>query len=207
MRRSGRNGGKGSSDALPIGVSSGVAREAREYGVGAEQAKRLCTWSVEIAAALLPDGTHSYVTGTEVRLGRKGGLAIHEDGSWHSFESDQHGFGAVSLTAFLLAGESPQAVQQFAADWLQQHPGNGSHSTAGGSNDASVSAREKWCAAFAANVLQDSKLIEAESEVGINLRNRGLPPPASDIARRYPNARIGEAGLVVVSKDVVPSVS
>ena len=176
-------------------VSSGIAREARAFAITPELALRLCSWSVELAEHLLPQGTPSYVLDGETRFGRKGALAVHHDGSWHDFEGDAHGHGALSLIAHLQADATPATVQAFARTWLQQHPGHGAHEVSGYSNDTAVSAREQARAEHAKQVLTKGQPI-AGSEIEVYLQSRGLQIPASTVATYYPNARAGEAALV-----------
>src|SRR6516164_6991210 len=87
---------------------------------------RLCSWAVEIAEALLPEGSRRQDRGSDWRLSHSSGLLIAKrSGAWYHHASRQGGYSAVGLIAWLRSCDHAEA-EQWAVAWLASHAGTGS---------------------------------------------------------------------------------
>ena len=158
------------------------------------QARLLTSWLPEIAARLRPEAPQQASNG-EIRVGRKGSLALYSDGGWADYESDQAGLGALSLITHEL-GDAATA-RRFALDWLKTHPGVGSF-VPDRITEAAAQARAERNALWAKQVLDRMQPI-AMTDSAANLVSRGLLGPYPEgLLGHLPDARLGESALVAL---------
>jgi putative DNA primase/helicase len=158
-----------------------------------QQARLLTSWLPEIVAKLRP-GAPQQASNGEIRVGRKGSLALYADGGWIDYESDHGGHGALSLIAHDLGAA---AARQFSLDWLETHPGIGSFTPTKISEFAARERAERH-AAWARQVINRKRAITGTGSA-LNLASRGLPGPYPDgLLGHLDDARLGEAALVAL---------
>ena len=94
--------------------------------VSASNAIRLRSWAVEIAVALLPEGTDRRVDGADIRFSKTGGLCINKkNGAWYVHSVNKGGWETVGLIKHLRQCSTEDAFRWSSA-WLAAHPGTGS---------------------------------------------------------------------------------
>jgi hypothetical protein len=168
---------------------------AVQLPIGDADSARLDTWIVEIAAELRPDAPHATGSEGEVRVGRKGSLALYPDGHWFDYEADQYGPGAFTLILHDLDGDPDTAVQ-WAADWLRTHHGNGSRAPqqiGSAENEARAHRHAEW----AQWVLQHAVPTPDTTSATYLAQQRGLPGPHPDaLLGHLERSRKNECALV-----------
>jgi hypothetical protein len=158
----------------------------------------LTTFFPEIAARFRPGAPQRVDNGT-IRVGNKGSLVLHGDGTWYDFEDDAGGSGALSFVSHELDGNTI-AARRFASEWLSR-AGHGTFDPAGINLEA-AQARAKLYARRAREVLEQMLPTEAWSSdappvSALNLIARGLPGPyPRNLLGHLDNARCGEGALV-----------
>jgi hypothetical protein len=148
--------------------------------------QRLDTWMPDIAATLRPGAPVAPKGNGEIRIGRRGSLAIYPDGGFMDYEADIGGHGAMALIAHLTEQEAA-AVRRFALDWLRAYPGIGPLVPSQMNAEAAI-ARDQLHAARAHDVLMNLVPVTADTPSAINLIDRGLPGP-------YPGNLLGHLPL------------
>jgi hypothetical protein len=89
------------------------------------EAKRLNTWTVEIATALYEGPAPWQDRGDERHFPGHAGLNINrKSGAWYAFGASFGGWSALRLIAFLKACPLEAAVE-WGTTWLASHPGVG----------------------------------------------------------------------------------
>jgi hypothetical protein len=161
--------------------------------------KRLDTWAPEIAQTLLP-GVPCHSNGDEIRIGRKGSLALYADGGWFDYEAWVGGDDTVTLIAHLT--ENPAEVRRFSLDWLKAHPGAGSFALSGANEDAARK-RAELHAARAREAQAQQIPLTGTASAAFFTDERGLPPVFPELLGHLPlsHARLGECALVAAFTD------
>jgi Protein of unknown function (DUF3631)/Toprim domain len=136
---------------------------------------RLNTWIVEIASDLRQGAPHATGSEGEVRVGRKGSLALYPDGHWYDYEANQYGPGAFALILHDNDGD-PDTAALWATEWLRTHAGSGSRELQQ-VGTAEAEARAQRHAEWAQWVLQHSVPIVDTPSAAYLEQQRGLPAP------------------------------
>ena len=157
--------------------------------------ERLQSWTVEIACALLPDVAPS-VEGNDLRFNGHGGLVVHRHrGCWYSYAEGRG--GSVLELICLLRGYSRTEAIEWAAAWLEAHPGTGPCTEVGSDDDDAASQvlahHDKYkCEEVLRNAVAVTGTI---AEVYLT-QARGISGPYPDWVRYLQHARVGEGALV-----------
>jgi hypothetical protein len=163
-----------------------------------EDGERLRSWSIEIAASLLPDSAQRD-EGHDRRFGDTGGLVIDKSrGCWWSYAAGRGGWSTIKLISLLKDGWSAAEVEKWALAWLANHPGTGS-CTGGDVDDDGLGdgAASRARSEFAREILDNSIPIEGTPAADY-LASRGVHGTYPDCVRYFPGARTGEGALVGV---------
>jgi len=157
--------------------------------------ERLQSWTVEIACALLPDVAPS-VEGNDLRFNGHGGLVVHRHrGCWYSYAEGRG--GSVLELICLLRGYSRTEAIEWAAAWLEAHPGTGSCTEVGSEDDDAASQvlahHNKY---KCEEVLRDAVAVTGTIAEVYLAQARGIPGPYPDWVRYLQHARVGEGALV-----------
>jgi putative DNA primase/helicase len=150
--------------------------------------ERLRSWTLEIAAELLPSVKWRDEDDERRFLGQGGFSVNRPTGAWFSQAASKGGRSPISLIMFL-AGLDYAATLAWAENFLETHPGTGScdggtdHPEHPGSRAAALEIAEK---------LTDPAGTPAE----LYLRSRRLEPPYPQCVAFLPHARIGEGAVV-----------
>ena len=163
---------------------------------------RLRTWSVEIAATLLPPGSLRQDRGSDWRFSKTSGLSVAKrSGAWFHHTDGVGSYSTIRLIERLRSCDRAEA-EQWAVAWLASHPGTGS---CDGTDDAEDSQAASQVNALRAKAITNA-VIPAEGTVAETyLRARGIEPPYPDCVRFLSDGRIGEGALVglLLAHDVV----
>jgi hypothetical protein len=157
--------------------------------------ERLQSWAVEIACTLLP-GVASSVEGNDLRLNGHGGLVVHRHrGCWYSY-SEGRGGSALELIS-LLGGYSRKEAIEWAAAWLEAHPGTGSCTEVDSDDDDDASQvlahHNKY---KCEEVLRNAVAVTGTNAEVYLAQERSIPGPYLDCVRYLQDARVGEGALV-----------
>jgi putative DNA primase/helicase len=151
--------------------------------------ERLRSWTLEIAAELLPAGTKHRDEGAERKFLCQGGLHINRPtGAWYSHAASKGGRSPIGLIVFL-AGLDDTGALAWGAKFLGTHPG-------AGSCDADADVPEHPGSRAEALEIAEQLIDALGTPAETYLRSRRLDPPYPACVAYLPNARIGEGAVV-----------
>jgi hypothetical protein len=177
-----------------------VARKAQsgtsvQLSISEADQMRLDSWIIDIATELRPGTPQSIGSEGEIRVGRRGSLALYPDGHWFDYEADQYGPGAFALILHDLDDDLADATQ-WTAEWLRTHPGNGSREPRHAST-AEADARAQRHAEWAEWALQHMvSIVDTPSAAYLKLRGLAGPYPGG-LVGHLERGRRNEHALVV----------
>jgi hypothetical protein len=156
-----------------------------------DERRRLSSFFPQIAARFRPEAPQQVSNG-EIRVGRKGSLALYAGGAWFDYEDDAGGPDAFSFAIHELGNTN--AARRFAAEWLMSRPGFGSF-VPDEISEAAAEARAERNACWARQVIATMQPITG-TDSAANLASRGLLEPYPEgLLGHLPNARLGESAL------------
>ena len=153
----------------------------------------LRSWAIEIAVALLPEGTGRRADGADIRFSKTGGLCINKkNGAWYVHSSNKGGWETTGLIKHLRGCSTEDAVQWSTA-WLAAHPGTGS------CDGGAVDEDEAGAAALASAKYAETLLaaaVSAENTIGAVYLRRALSPPYPECVKFVPDRALASTACL-----------